>query len=88
MKGFPLTCRKHSPKIEITLQADYFLLGRFCFFYRSPLQSVERVLDAQRKISKADLLILTSDSYHIASVQPDEGAHHFLNFVKKHKIKK
>jgi len=55
---------------------------------RSPLQSVEMVLDVQRQISKAELLVLPSDSYHIAAVRPNDCARYFLNFIKKQKIKK
>ncbi len=55
---------------------------------RSPLQSVETVREVQRQIPKAELLVLPSDSYHIAAVQPDECAYHFLNFIKRQRGKK
>jgi 3-oxoadipate enol-lactonase len=55
---------------------------------RSPLQSVKTVLEVQRQIPKSELLVLPSDSYHIAAVQPDECAHQVLKFIMKHKGKR
>ena len=53
----------------------------------SPLQSVETVLEVQRQIPKSELLVLPSDSYHIAAVQPDECARQVLKFIKKQRGK-
>ena len=54
----------------------------------SPLQSVETVLEVQREIPNSELLVLPSDSYHIAAVQPDECARQVLKFIKKQRGKK
>jgi 3-oxoadipate enol-lactonase len=50
---------------------------------RSPLQSVETVREAQKQIANSEMLILPSDSYHIAAARPDECARHFLQFIRK-----
>lgn len=55
---------------------------------RSPLQSVETVREAQKQIANSELLILPSDSYHIAAVRPDECAQHFLQFIRKKRPKR
>ncbi len=50
---------------------------------RSPLQSVETVRETQLRISDSELLVLPSDSYHIAAAQPAECCSHVLNFIVK-----
>jgi 3-oxoadipate enol-lactonase len=50
---------------------------------RSPLHSIETIREAQKKIPKSELLILPSDSYHVAAAQPDECAQHVLHFIMK-----
>jgi len=55
---------------------------------RSPLQSVETVQEAQEQIPDSELLILPSDSYHIAAVRPDECAQHFLKFIRNQRPKR
>lgn len=54
---------------------------------RSPLQSVETVRETQKQIANSELLIIPSDSYHIAAVRPDECAQHFLRFIRKQRSK-
>jgi 3-oxoadipate enol-lactonase len=60
----------HSPTLIITTD-------------RSPLQSIETVKETQRQIPNSEMLVISSDSYHIAAVQPDHCAQHWLKFIKK-----
>ncbi len=50
---------------------------------RSPLQSVETVREAHKEIANSEMVVISSDSYHIAAVQPDTCARYWLDFVKK-----
>jgi len=55
---------------------------------RSPLQSVETVKEAHKQIPNSEMLVIPSDSYHIAAVQPDACAQYSLKFIKKQSMKK
>ena len=55
---------------------------------RSPLQSVETVKEAHKQIPNSEMLVISSDSYHIAAVQPDACAQYSLKFIKKQSTKK
>jgi 3-oxoadipate enol-lactonase len=48
---------------------------------RSALQSVESVLDYQRKIPNSRLLVLQSDAYHVAVAKADECVTNVLAFI-------
>jgi 3-oxoadipate enol-lactonase len=48
---------------------------------RSALQSVESVLDYQRKIPTSRLLVLQSDAYHVAVAKADECVTNVLAFI-------
>jgi len=48
---------------------------------RSALQSVESVLDYQRKIPNSRLLVLQSDAYHVAVAKADECVSNVLAFI-------
>ena len=48
---------------------------------RSALQSVESVLDYQRKIPNSRLLVLPSDAYHVAVAKADECVSNVLAFI-------
>ena len=48
---------------------------------RSVLQSVESVLDYQRKIPNSRLLVLQSDAYHVAVAKADECVSNVLAFI-------
>jgi 3-oxoadipate enol-lactonase len=48
---------------------------------RSALQSVESVLDYQRKILNSRLLVLQSDAYHVAVAKADECVTNVLTFI-------
>ena len=48
---------------------------------RSSLQSVESVLDYQRKIPNSRLLVLQSDAYHVAVAEADECVTNVLAFI-------
>lgn len=52
---------------------------------RSSIQSVETVRETQKQIPNSELIIIPSDSYHIAAARPDECAGHVLNFIMRHK---
>jgi 3-oxoadipate enol-lactonase len=49
---------------------------------RSALQSVETVLHYQQKIPNSRLLVLPSDGYHLAVIQPDECVSSVVSFIK------
>jgi pimeloyl-ACP methyl ester carboxylesterase len=55
---------------------------------RSALHSVETVREAQEEIPNSELLVIPSDSYHIAAARPDECARHVLDFIVKHHAKR
>jgi 3-oxoadipate enol-lactonase len=48
---------------------------------RSALQSVESVLEYQRKIPHSQLLVLKSDAYHVAVAKADECVSNVLAFI-------
>jgi 3-oxoadipate enol-lactonase len=48
---------------------------------RSALQSVESVLEYQRKIPNSRLLVLQSDAYHVAVAKADECVSNVLAFI-------
>jgi 3-oxoadipate enol-lactonase len=48
---------------------------------RSALQSVESVVDYQRRIPDSRLLVLQSDAYHVAVAKADECVTHVLAFI-------
>jgi 3-oxoadipate enol-lactonase len=48
---------------------------------RSALQSVESVLEYQRKIPNSRLLVLQSDAYHVAMAKADECVSNVLAFI-------
>jgi 3-oxoadipate enol-lactonase len=48
---------------------------------RSALQSVESVLDYQRRIPNSRLLVLQSDAYHVAVARADECVANVLAFI-------
>jgi 3-oxoadipate enol-lactonase len=50
---------------------------------RSALQSVETVLDYQKKIPNSRLLVLPSDAYHVAVAKADECVTNVLSFIKE-----
>ena len=50
---------------------------------RSALHSVETVREAQQQIPNSELLVIPSDSYHVAGARPDECARHVLDFIVK-----
>jgi pimeloyl-ACP methyl ester carboxylesterase len=50
---------------------------------RSALQSVESVLDYQRKIPNSRLLVLQSDAYHVAVAKADECVSNVLTFIRE-----
>lgn len=50
---------------------------------RSELQSVESVVEYQRKIPNSRLLVLPSDGYHVAVVKADECVKNALAFIKE-----
>lgn len=50
---------------------------------RSVLQSVETVLEYQKKIPNSRLLVLPSDAYHVAVAKADECVTNVLSFIKE-----
>lgn len=50
---------------------------------RSPLAPLEAVRAWQRRIPRSELLVLPSDSYHIAAVRPEECARFALEFIRR-----
>ena len=52
---------------------------------RSYLQSVETVLNYQKKIPKSRLLVLSTDAYHVAVAKADECVASVLSFVQETK---
>jgi pimeloyl-ACP methyl ester carboxylesterase len=48
---------------------------------RSALQSVESVLEYQRKIPNSRLLVLQSDAYHVAVAKADECVSNVVAFI-------
>jgi 3-oxoadipate enol-lactonase len=50
---------------------------------RSPLQSVDTVLQYQRRIPNSRLLVLSSDAYHVAVAKADECVTNVLAFVRE-----
>jgi 3-oxoadipate enol-lactonase len=50
---------------------------------RSALQSVESVLDYQRKIPNSRLLVLPSDGYHVAVAKADECVSNVVAFINE-----
>jgi 3-oxoadipate enol-lactonase len=55
---------------------------------RSPLQNVETVKEAHEQIPNSEMRVLSSDSYHIAAVQPDSCAQYSLDFIKRQSLKR
>lgn len=55
---------------------------------RSPLQSVETVKEAHNQIPNSEMLVMSSDSYHIAAFKPDVCAQYSLKFIKNQRMKK
>ncbi len=64
----PILSRITSPTLVITTD-------------RSALQSVESVLEYQRKIPNSRLLVLQSDAYHVAVAKADECVSNVLAFI-------
>lgn len=52
---------------------------------RSALQSVEAVLQYQKKIRNSRLLVLQTDAYHVAVAKADECVTNVLSFIKETK---
>ncbi len=52
---------------------------------RSGIQSVESVRETQKQIPNSELVVIPSDSYHIAAARPDECAQHVLHFILRNK---
>lgn len=52
---------------------------------RSALMPVESVLEWQRQIPNSELMVLPSDSYHIAAAQPDVCAQQVTAFIERHR---
>ena len=52
---------------------------------RSALQSVEAVLQYQKKIKNSRLLVLQTDAYHVAVAKADECVTNVLTFIKEAK---
>ena len=52
---------------------------------RSALQTVEAVLQYQKKIKNSRLLVLQSDAYHVAVAKADECVTNVLTFIKETK---
>ena len=50
---------------------------------RNVLQPVETVVRYQQKIAKSRLVVLQSDSYHVAVAKPDECVTNVLSFIKE-----
>ena len=51
----------------------------------SALHSVDTVRADQQRIPRSELLVLPSDSYHIAAAQPDDCARRVLEFIQSHR---
>jgi len=50
---------------------------------RSALQSVETVMNYQKKIPNSRLLVLPADGYHVAVIRPEECVTSVLSFIKE-----